>query len=124
MTLDPVRTDVFDLEGLRETAGHDDQLVAEVIRLFVEDAPLLATAIDKAVAQEDRIALREATHALKGAAASLSAANVAAAAAALEVLAQSATPFTAASVLVERLGDDMSTLDRALRQAGAGGPAA
>lgn len=124
MKLDPVRTGVFDLAGLRETAGEDDELVAEVIRLFIEDAPLLTAAIDKAVAQGDRIALREAAHALKGAAGSLNAANVAAAAAALEVLAVSTMSFTAAPALVARLNEDLSMLSRALPRLGDGAVAA
>jgi CheY-like chemotaxis protein len=124
MAMEPMRASVFDLTGLRETAGDDDELVAEVIRLFIEDAPALAAAIEDAVAHGDRIALREAAHALKGAAGSLSAANVAASAAALEVLAVSTTPFAAAPALVARLRGDMSTLDRALRLIGTGAVAA
>ena len=57
----------LDLAVLRETADADEALIIHVIGLFLEDAPMLMAAIDRAIAIGDRTALREAiAHALKG----------------------------------------------------------
>jgi signal transduction histidine kinase/CheY-like chemotaxis protein len=56
--------------------GGDRQLLAEVARLFVEDAPRHLEAIAQAIANRDAESLRRAAHALKGAAANFDAQSV------------------------------------------------
>ena len=63
----------FDEEALRNRLSGDDDLMTEVIRLFLEDLPVRLAAISDAVIAKDAEVLRAEAHALKGAAASLSA---------------------------------------------------
>ena len=63
----------FDADALRHRLSGDQELMVEVVRLFLEDLPLRLAAIKDAVAGGNAVALREAAHALKGAAANLSA---------------------------------------------------
>ncbi len=63
----------FDAEALRRRLSGDDELMTDVIRLFLEDLPVRLAAISDAVIAKDPVALRAEAHALKGAAASLSA---------------------------------------------------
>ncbi len=64
--------------------GGDRQLLAEISRLFVDDAPNHLQRIQSAIESRDAEALRRAAHALKGAAANFEAESVVAAARALE----------------------------------------
>jgi CheY-like chemotaxis protein len=64
--------------------GGDRQLLAEISRLFVDDAPRHLERIGAAIAQRDAEALRRAAHALKGAAANFDAEAVVVAARELE----------------------------------------
>src|SRR5262249_12720222 len=64
--------------------GGDRQLLAEISRLFVDDAPRHLTRIRQAIDARDGDALRRAAHALKGAAANFDAEPVVAAARELE----------------------------------------
>jgi two-component system sensor histidine kinase/response regulator len=75
------------LDEMRERLGDDDDLVAEVMSLFLEDCPVRLAQIKTAVEQRDREAIRTSAHALKGAAGNLSAAPVARCALALERMA-------------------------------------
>jgi signal transduction histidine kinase/HPt (histidine-containing phosphotransfer) domain-containing protein len=90
--LDPLATGagtqatIFNPEVLLERLSGDRTLVADVIRVFLEDCPVRLAAIETAMAARDPEALNAATHALKGAAASLAADRLAAAAGALERL--------------------------------------
>ena len=63
----------FDEEALRHRLSGDDELMTDVIRLFLEDLPVRVAAIQEAVTRRDAEALRAAAHALKGAAGNLSA---------------------------------------------------
>jgi signal transduction histidine kinase/DNA-binding response OmpR family regulator len=91
----------FDEDALRQRASGDDALMAEVIRVFLEDLPLRLAAIKDAVTSRDPGALRAAAHALKGAAGNLSAGGL----------------FEAASLL-ERVGAEsrMDAAEAAFRQ--------
>src|SRR5262249_2091645 len=62
----------------------DDQLLADVIRLFLEDCPARLAAIKAAVDHGDAEAIRTSAHALKGAAGNLSASGLFEAARVLE----------------------------------------
>ena len=75
---------VFDLSALDRQTGGDRSLQIDVVRMFLEDCPSRVEAIRASVADGDAAGLRAAAHALKGAAAYLSAAFVVDAAAQLE----------------------------------------
>ena len=77
----------FDAEALRDRLSGDHDLMADVIRLFLEDLPMRLAAISEAVSSRNAVALREAAHALKGAAANLSAVGLFEASAVVERLA-------------------------------------
>src|SRR5262249_60453379 len=64
--------------------GGDRQLLAEISRLFVDDAPRHLERIRQAIDARDGEALRRAAHGLKGAAANFDAEGVVAAARTLE----------------------------------------
>ena len=66
----------FDDEALLRRVSGDEVLMAEVIRLFLDDCPARLGAIADAVARQNAVDLRAAAHALKGAAANLTALNL------------------------------------------------
>jgi PAS domain S-box-containing protein len=63
----------FDEQALRRRVSGDDQLMTDVIQVFLEDLPVRLAAIRDAVTSRNAVELRAAAHALKGAAANLSA---------------------------------------------------
>ena len=63
----------FDEDALRRRLSGDSELMSDVIRVFLEDLPVRLSAIRDAVTGRNAEALRGAAHALKGAAANLSA---------------------------------------------------
>jgi HPt (histidine-containing phosphotransfer) domain-containing protein len=75
----------LDEADLLERLGDDTELVAEVLAVFLDDAPARLQAIDEAMAQGDPAELRAAAHALKGAAGSIAAVRLCEAAQALEL---------------------------------------
>jgi two-component system, sensor histidine kinase and response regulator len=77
---------VIDWDELRERLCDDDDLVGVVVDLFVEECPGWLAAIMSAVEAADPERIRVTAHALKGAAGNLSAHNVAAAAARVEMM--------------------------------------
>jgi HPt (histidine-containing phosphotransfer) domain-containing protein len=79
-----VSAPILDEADLLERLGDDAELVAEVLAVFLEDAPVRLAAIHAALAQRDAAELRAAAHALKGAAASIAAIRLFEAAQALE----------------------------------------
>jgi len=74
----------FDEEALRRRVSGDEQLMTDVIRVFLEDLPVRLAEIREAVTNRDAVGLRAAAHALKGAAANLSAGGLFEAAKVLE----------------------------------------
>jgi CheY-like chemotaxis protein len=84
----------FDYEELLERFGGDRELLADVVRLFVEDCPARLEAIERAVASRDAERVRFEAHGLKGAAGNLSASGLFEAAAMLERLAAEARTET------------------------------
>jgi PAS domain S-box-containing protein len=74
----------FDERFIRARVGHDAQLFAKLVRLFLGDSPTRMRAMRRAINRGDGEALREAAHALKGAAANFAAAPVVEAARQLE----------------------------------------
>jgi HPt (histidine-containing phosphotransfer) domain-containing protein len=74
----------FDEQFVRARLGDNPQLFAELVRLFLGDYPARMRAMRRAINTGDGEALREAAHALKGAAANFAAAPVVEAARRLE----------------------------------------
>jgi two-component system, sensor histidine kinase and response regulator len=74
----------FDEDGLRQRLGGDDELMSDVILIFLEDLPARLAEIRAAVNGRNADALRAAAHALKGSAGNLSAGGVFEAARVLE----------------------------------------
>jgi len=80
---------ICDRDGLLTRVGGDMTLFTEVVRLFLADCPVRIAAIKAAVDAGDPDRIRAAAHALKGAAANLS-----------------AGPLTAAARMLERIGTE------------------
>jgi signal transduction histidine kinase/CheY-like chemotaxis protein/HPt (histidine-containing phosphotransfer) domain-containing protein len=80
---------ICDRDGLLTRVGGDMTLFTEVVRLFLADCPVRIAAIKAAVDTADPDRIRAAAHALKGAAANLS-----------------AGPLTAAARMLERIGTE------------------
>jgi signal transduction histidine kinase/DNA-binding response OmpR family regulator len=91
----PAQTPAFDEAELRARVSGDEQLLGDVVRIFLEDCPARLAAIKDAVDRRDGEAIHLTAHALKGAAGNLAAKGL----------------FEAARVL-ERLGAE-SRLDAA-----------
>jgi HPt (histidine-containing phosphotransfer) domain-containing protein len=106
---------VFDAADARSRLGDDDHLLAEIIRIFLDDCPRQRLVIDAAIAAGDSEALSAAAHALKGAAGSLAAPRVADAALALETLGRDRTMADAAAAR-QRLVHEIDRLTVALNQ--------
>jgi two-component system sensor histidine kinase/response regulator len=89
--------------------GGDRALLAEISRLFVDDAPTYLNRIREAMDEQDLDALRRAAHALKGAAANFDARGVVAAARAIEDIGRTGqfndheTAWRALTIEVDRL---------------------
>jgi two-component system sensor histidine kinase/response regulator len=66
-------TTPVDRDRLMERLGGDEQLLTDVVRLFLDDCPMRLAAIKAAVDSRDGEAIRTTAHALTGAAANLSA---------------------------------------------------
>ena len=77
-------SNVFDPGALLERLGGDEQLVARVVGLFLEDCPARLRAIKEAVDARSAERIRTEAHALKGAAANLSVSELVEAARMLE----------------------------------------
>ena len=80
---------VLDVERMRGQLGDDDELVADIIRLYLDDAPIRLHAIAAAIDARDVARLRAEAHTVKGSAGALSAQRVVDAARALEMVAES-----------------------------------
>jgi HPt (histidine-containing phosphotransfer) domain-containing protein len=105
MPLDAVDASVLaDLEEMQEEGEPD--LVAELIGLYLRDAPRKLASMREAEAGGDAASLRRAAHSLKGSSASLGAFGVAALCGELE-LARGEVSSGRAAMLVARLGQEM-----------------
>ena len=102
------------IEPILARVGGDRELLAEISRLFVEDAPRHLERIDRAIAASDSDALRRAAHALKGAAANFDADEVVALARTLEESGRAST-FDEAPRAVEQLKLEIDRLLSVLR---------
>ena len=112
----------FDRAKMCERLGGDEQLVLEVIALFLEDCPAHLSSIAVAVERRDAAALRASAHALKGAASNLAAPGLVQAAATLERIgvedrmdaahAAAHLVTTEASLLIDALRGQHNNLER------------
>jgi HPt (histidine-containing phosphotransfer) domain-containing protein len=99
----------FDERVVRARLGDNARLFDKMVRLFLEDCPARLRAMRRAIAAGDGEALREAAHALKGAAANFAAAPVVEAARQLELqgkngdLAQSLAAYAVLTREMQRL---------------------
>lgn len=66
-------TMVFDYDDFMDRVEHDKELAVDLVEIFLEDAPDRVRAISDAIESGDPDAINRAAHALKGAAANLSA---------------------------------------------------
>jgi HPt (histidine-containing phosphotransfer) domain-containing protein len=97
---------VVDPNMLMSMVDGDGTLLAELVSLFVLESPRLMTQIGDAVARNDGPALRDAAHALKGSASSMSLSAVASAASRLERIGKDGLLHDA-PVLVRQLEDEL-----------------
>jgi HPt (histidine-containing phosphotransfer) domain-containing protein len=107
---------VIDIEVLREVGDGDMEFVRELLALFMSEAPQRLRDLRAALEGRSAPAVRDAAHALKGAAACVTARRIAAAASALEQMGRSATLDGAqeACVLLATEVDEFSTVVAAL----------
>jgi CheY-like chemotaxis protein len=75
-----------DLEEVRERLGGDEELLREVVALFLEECPRLMSIIQQGVESRDAARIAHAAHTLRGAAANLGARALSQAAQRLEAL--------------------------------------
>jgi len=72
--------EVFDRAQADEATGGDDELLKEIVAIFLEDCPGMVEALGQAIDAEDAEAARRAAHTLKGSVSVLGAKALAAAA--------------------------------------------
>jgi CheY-like chemotaxis protein len=121
---DPARPLPIDSDQFMRRLGGDEQLFMDVIQLFLHDCPLRLAAIKEAVDERDPEKIRSTAHALKGAAANLSAAGLFEAAAVLERIGAEAR-VNAAEAGWRRLSAEAAEVMDVLReceQSGSSGP--
>ena len=105
---------VFDPAELLERLGGDEQLLAKVVGLFLEDCPARLTAIKAAVDARSAERIRTEAHALKGAAGNLSVSELVEAARMLEQIGADGR-VEAAEAAWERLAAEAERAMEALR---------
>jgi HPt (histidine-containing phosphotransfer) domain-containing protein len=99
----------IDWSALKENCGGDDGLVAEVLDLFIREAPALLGDVRSAVASHEALAVKRTAHRLKGALVSLAAQPAVAYARELEELG-AASRLDGAADAFARLESEMGKL--------------
>ena len=107
--------DVMNVEDALRRLGDDEELLRDIIQIYLEDAPVMVEKIHNAVEQSDTNALQRAAHSLKGLAATLSASEVVGAAARLEHIAVSKNLSDAPKAVAE-VEQHVSDLNAAVQQ--------
>ncbi len=110
-------TPPFDRAELLDRVGGHEEVLREVVGLFLDEAPRLLAAVRDAVGRRDAVALGRSAHALKGTVASLAAAESAETAARLEALARTGD-LAGADTLWADLERQVGRLREALARAG------
>jgi HPt (histidine-containing phosphotransfer) domain-containing protein len=80
----PAPQEGFDIQTIRARLGGDEELVSQLLQLFLDSCPDLMARVTEGIAHRDAAQVRIATHTVRGVAAQFSAAGVVSAAAALE----------------------------------------
>ncbi len=106
---------VVDAEALRELMGGDEELMHELIDLFLGGCPRLLRRIDAAIKDGDPRTLNSAAHELKGSMTHFAARAAIQAASSLEELGRG-NDLTGASELFERLNAEIARLTVALKE--------
>ncbi len=106
----------FDERFVRARLSDNARLFAKLVRLFLEDYPARMRAMRRAIAADDGEALREAAHAVKGAAANFAAAPVVEAARQLELQGKNGDLYKSLATY-DVLTREMQRLRRALGRA-------
>ena len=116
VTTEPVQADpqVFDRADLLWRVEGDAELADEVVQIFLDEGPTMLDRVRKAAASGDAAAVRFTAHALKGAAANISAHNVSAAALRLEMMGREGQ-LAAVQQGVATLEAEIARLEDALR---------
>ena len=96
---------VLDVAQLRDRLGDDEELVADVIRLYLEDYPQRLDASAAAIEARDFARVRAEAHTLKGSASSLAGGRVAEAARRLEEIAATGDAALAGQRLASLLSE-------------------
>jgi CheY-like chemotaxis protein len=112
----PLEPAAFDHDELLSRLGGDEELLADVVKMFLEDCPKRLAAIRRAIDAADAPLVRAEAHALKGAAGNLSAGALSAAARAIESAA-AAGHLDGAARGWRQLSADAERLMDALRRA-------
>lgn len=107
--------DVMDVEEALERLGNDEELLREIVQIYLEDSPELVERIHGAVSDGDAAALQRAAHSLKGLAATLSAHDVIGAAIKLEHLG-AASNFGEAPKAVAEVDHSVNQLNEAVKK--------
>jgi HPt (histidine-containing phosphotransfer) domain-containing protein len=105
---------LFDRESALARVGDDEELLAELVKIFLEDYPNNVRAIQEALAQGNPELLERAAHSLKGAVANFGAEDAVKEAFALECLGR-ARDLQPANGNLERLCRVLDQLDHELR---------
>jgi TMAO reductase system sensor TorS len=84
-----MENEVFDVSGLRERVQDNAELMAELVRIFIDDVPSRIREMQSAFARDDWAALERAAHTLKGSAGVMSGKRLMTAARELEEAARS-----------------------------------
>jgi HPt (histidine-containing phosphotransfer) domain-containing protein len=112
---DAVSKDVMNVDDALRRLGGDEELLRDIVQIYLEDAPGIIERIHNAAAQSDTNALQRAAHSLKGLGATLSASEVVGAAARLEHMAASKNLSDTAKAVAE-VDRHVSDLNAAVQQ--------
>ena len=109
----------FDREEMLERLGGDDELLNDVLEVFLEECPRMMGEIVEAVSGQDVELVHRSAHSIKGALLNISAAAAAEEAKRLEAMAAEASLDGSYGAL-ERLQTEIDRLQRALVEQSAG----
>ncbi|MGD1910467.1 MAG: response regulator [Rivularia sp. (in: cyanobacteria)] len=109
----PINTEI--LQELKDMAGDDaDEMIAELIDSYLEDAPPKLQEISRALDRHDAESLRNYAHALKSLSVTIGAQTLAEVCTELETIARSGSTFRA-STLVQQLDTEYQRVETALQ---------
>ncbi|MGB3650353.1 MAG: response regulator, partial [Rivularia sp. (in: cyanobacteria)] len=109
-----IDTDIW--QDLKDMAGDDaDEMMAELIDSYLEDAPPKLQGISRALDKDDAESLRNSAHALRSLSITIGALSLASVCTQLETIGRSGTTF-GASTLVNKLDTEYQRVEKALQQ--------